>query len=88
MRLLCHGDPSLKHEKQLCHKITDESAAGKGQKPGKGHFPTTPQWTEDSFRAAPTPIMAVVLVWGGAHGNPARVETRRLTAPARSAENP
>ena len=49
---------------------------------------TTPQFTLDSRRAAPTPIMAVVLVCVVETGMPVSEESSRQAAPAMSAAKP
>ena len=49
---------------------------------------TTDQLTEESRLAAPTPMMAVVLVWVVLTGKLAREEINRQPAAARSAEKP
>ena len=49
---------------------------------------TTPQLTEESRLAAPTPMIAVVLVWVVLTGIPDTEDTNRQAAAPRSAEKP
>ena len=49
---------------------------------------TTPKLTEDRRLAAPTPMMALVLVWVVETGIPERLEYSRQSAAERSAEKP
>ncbi len=48
--------------KERGHQIADQSAAGEGQHQVRTISCTTPHFTADNRCAAPTPIMAVVLV--------------------------
>ena len=49
---------------------------------------TIPQFTEDILLAAPTPIMAVVLVCVVLTGSPSNEARSKHNAPAKSAEKP
>ncbi len=49
-------------QKQFCTQEADNTTAGKGQNPGQDHFLHHAPVDGGKLRAAPTPIMAVVLV--------------------------